>query len=57
MMKRTIIGWLFMCFAIAVSAQNLKFKDGKFKIIQFTDLHYKLEILHLVRQPIAFMRL
>lgn len=42
MMKRTIIGWLFMCFAIAVSAQNLKFKDGKFKIIQFTDLHYKL---------------
>ena len=42
MMKRTIIGWLFVCFAIAMSAQNLKFKDGKFKIIQFTDLHYKL---------------
>ena len=42
MMKKTIICWLLLSFSIGMEAQNLHFKDGKFKIVQFTDLHYKL---------------
>ena len=42
MMKKTIICWLLLSFFMGMEAQNLHFKDGKFKIVQFTDLHYKL---------------
>ena len=42
MMKKTIICLLLLSFFIGMEAQNLHFKDGKFKIVQFTDLHYKL---------------
>lgn len=40
-MKRNLI-FIFLFIAIQVGAQNtLRFKDGKFKIVQFTDLHWK----------------
>ena len=57
MMKKTIVCWLLLSFFIGMEAQNLHFKDGKFKIVQFTDLHINSEILRLVRPRIAFMRL
>lgn len=41
-MKRTILWLLLLVVSMGVDAQNLRFKDGKFKIVQFTDLHYKL---------------
>lgn len=31
---------LFLCFCSVAQTSNLKFKDGKFKIMQLTDLHW-----------------
>ncbi len=44
MNKKIYIFTLLMLLtgSISVMAQNLRFHDGEFKIVQFTDLHYKL---------------
>lgn len=41
-MKRLFMLILSLCCLGGMVAQNLRFHDGKFKIVQFTDLHYKL---------------
>lgn len=42
-MKRILFVFLFLSMAVLSQAQSLKFnRNGEFKILQFTDLHYKL---------------
>ena len=41
-MKKSLISLILLCVVLGMRAQDLRFKDGKFKIVQFTDLHYKL---------------
>ena len=48
-MKKTLIGLLMLIGAVSASAQknpaDLRFNDdGNFKIVQFTDVHYRYEI-------------
>ena len=40
-MKKWMAAALFLGCLSGIQAQNLHFKNGKFKIVQFTDLHYK----------------
>ncbi len=38
--KLLFLGYLFFSLCGHINAQQLKFHNGKFKIVQFTDLHY-----------------
>ena len=40
-MKRWLTAALFLGCLSSMQAQDLRFKNGQFKIVQFTDLHYK----------------
>lgn len=40
-MKKYLCIYCLLCMATLACAQNLKFNaNGKFKIVQFTDVHY-----------------
>lgn len=39
-MKKILIGLIVSMMSLSVSAQTLKFHNEKFKIVQFTDIHY-----------------
>ena len=62
-MKKSLLYLIccFICFSAFSQASDLKFRDGKFKIVQLTDLHwvesdsYKLKndsTCHLIREVI-----
>lgn len=40
-MKKSIFIFVTLFICLSVNAQELKFHNGTFKIVQFTDLHYK----------------
>ena len=41
-MKKSLLYLIccFICFSAFSQASDLKFRDGKFKIVQLTDLHW-----------------
>ena len=42
MLKKTSFIFSLLCLIVlSIQAQGLKFHDGQFKIVQFTDLHYQ----------------
>ena len=46
-MKKLLCIYCLLCMTALACAQNLKFNtNGKFKIVQFTDVHYINEVLH-----------